>query len=516
MQEIHSFLMNWFKNYGDDMFRYKSVSQFTLDDFMDNLGKKLDSNNRWVKLAHKIPWDDLAKIYATALSKGKGRPSKDARRVIGALIIKHKKGLPDEEVIPEIQENPYLQYFVGLKEFTHEPIFDPSLFVTLRKRLGPEAFDEFSQKFVDHVKSIEQDKEKKSRNQKSKNNKPSDKEKPPSNQGQLLLDAVVAPQDIKFPTDLDLLNEAREHTEELIDQLWHPEKGKRKPRTHRQIARKNYLKTSMKRRKSKKELRKSIRKQLSYLTRNFKIINQLLDEGSGVSLPFSNRDLKKYWVDQEVYSQQKQMYDTKTHTIPDRIVSLSQPHVRPIVRGKAGKEVEFGAKLSVSLVEGYVYLDHLSWDAFNESVDLIDQVENYKERFGFYPASVHADKIYGTQANRQYLKERGIRYSGKPLGRPPKLSKEEKRELKKGLAIRNRIEGKFGEGKRKYDLDLVKSKTTKTSESWIACIFFVMNLAHWLRVDFFVSIFVTVFKKLISIILYFKERFYKKVGYKFT
>ena len=271
-------------------------------------------------------------------------------------------------------------------------------------------------------------------------------EKHSSNHGQLLIDAVVAPQDIKYPTDLDLLNKSREHTETLVDQLWQAEKGKRKPRTHRQIARKNYFKTALKRRKSKKELRKSIRKQLGYVHRNLTIISQLLDGRADNCLPFSKRDLKKYWVVQDVYRQQKQMYDTKSHTVPDRIVSLSQPHVRPIVRGKAGRDVEFGAKLSVSLVEGYAYLDHLSWDAFNESGDLIVQIENYYQRFGFYPVSVHADKIFGTRANRHYLKNRDIRFWGKPLGRPPKLSKEEKRELKKGLSIRNRIEGKFGEG----------------------------------------------------------------------
>jgi len=496
------------------MFRYTSSSQLSIDDFMDNLGKKLNPNNRWVKLAHQIPWDDLAKIYAESLSEDMGRPSKDARLVIGAIILKHKKGLPDEEVIPEVQESPYLQYFLGLKEFTHEPIFDPSLFVTLRKRLGTEAFDQFSQKFVERVDAIEEDRKKKSsgsKKPKQGNKQSTAQKKETSNQGQLLLDAVVAPQDIKFPTDLDLLNGAREHTENLIDQLWQPGKEKRKPRTHRKIARKSYLQTVLKKRKSKKELRKAIRKQLGCVNRNLNIINKLLDARPGASLPFSNRDLKRYWVVGEVYRQQKQMYDSKSRTVADRIVSLSQPHVRPIVRGKAGRDVEFGAKLSVSLVGGYSFLDHLSWDAFNESVDLIAQVENYKRRFGFYPESVHADKIYGTRANRQYLKDRGIRYSGKPLGRPRKLSKQEKRELRKGLSIRNRIEGKFGEGKRKYDLDLVKAKTPKTSESWIACVFFVMNLAHWQRVDFFCYIFSRLLKRFTTRIQYFKEQFQYKL-----
>jgi transposase, IS5 family len=70
---------------------------------------------------------------------------------------------------------------------------------------------------------------------------------------------------------------------------------------------------------------------------------------------------------------------------------LAQPHVRPIVRGKAGTPVEFGAKTFASCVDGNVFLDHLSWDNFNESWDLPQQVEQFRNRFGNYPESVHAD-----------------------------------------------------------------------------------------------------------------------------
>ena len=92
-------------------------------------------------------------------------------------------------------------------------------------------------------------------------------------------------------------------------------------------------------------------------------------------------------------------------------LSLSQPHVRPIVRGKAGAKVEFGAKLSASLDEGYFFLDQLDWNNFNESKHLIPQVENYHQRRGYYPASVHVDKNYRTKENREWCKEKGIRLS---------------------------------------------------------------------------------------------------------
>ena len=94
----------------------------------------------------------------------------------------------------------------------------------------------------------------------------------------------------------------------------------------------------------------------------------------------------------EVFRQQQSIYEQRCHRIEDRIVSLTQPHVRPIVRGKVGTPVEFGSKLSVSCVNGKVFLDHLSWDNFNESVDLPTQVELFRNRFGHYPESVHVDQ----------------------------------------------------------------------------------------------------------------------------
>jgi len=85
-------------------------------------------------------------------------------------------------------------------------------------------------------------------------------------------------------------------------------------------------------------------------------------------------------VIQELYRQQKQMFETKTHRINDRIVSISQPHVRPIVRGKTHTNVEFGAKLSLSLVDGWAFLDHLKWNAYHEGNGLTTCVEKYAER----------------------------------------------------------------------------------------------------------------------------------------
>lgn len=477
------------------MVKYKSTKQLSIEEFKTPFYFGLDKNNRWARLANQIPWDEFAKIYAEALCEDFGRPALDARIVIGALIIKHRKGLSDEETIEEIKENPYLQFFIGYEEFSHKPPFDPSLFVTLRERLGIDAFEQLNQAFIEGVQKAEDLKE--TKKAKSKNNNHPDSGDTSTGaskkQGVLILDASVAPQDIKFPTDIDLLNDAREHTERIIDELWESGPGKRKPRTYRNIARKAYLSVAKKKKKSVKVLRAAIRKQLNYIRRNIKTIKKMLEPALGKPLSLSHRDLKIFWIVQEIFRQQKQMYDEKVHSVSDRIVSIAQPYVRPIVRGKSKNQTEFGAKISASLVKGNVYLDHLSWDAFNEGTDLKDQVEKYRERFGFYPAVVCGDTIYGTRDNRRYLKKLGIEFSGKALGRPPKLTEEEaklaRRKRKAQAGLRNGIEGKFGEGKRKYDLDLVKAKTMRTSESWIAAVFFVMNLAAWLRKDLFLSFF---------------------------
>jgi len=185
----------------------------------------------------------------------------------------------------------------------------------------------------------------------------------------------------------------------------------------------------------------------------------------------------------ELYRQQLWMYQNRSHRIEDRIVSLHQPHVRPIVRGKAGCPVEFGAKISVSLVDGFSYVDTLRWDPFNESGDLIDQIKGYHRRFGCYPESVHADRIYRTRANRRYCRKHGIRLSGPPLGRPKKVTqsneaqlKEVRRQQKQDELDRIPIEGKFGQGKRRFTLSRIMAKLAETSEAVILVSFIVMNL----------------------------------------
>ena len=256
------------------MIRYRSHKQLSLDEFDWPFQVALDRNNRWVKMCERIPWDELSEGYYRSLSDREGRPAKDAQLVIGAVIIKHKLCLSDEETVAQIQENPYLQYFVGLPGYQMEAPFAPSLFVEIRKRMGQSMFDVFQGAIIDAVESAKP-------KQKSKTATDNKDDEPPSGavgtskepteeerQGKLILDATVTPQAIRYPTDLSLLNEARQFSEQIIDTLYAKTDWKKKPRTYRIKARKDYLAIAKQKRPSTKARRRGIKQQLQYLRRN--------------------------------------------------------------------------------------------------------------------------------------------------------------------------------------------------------------------------------------------------------
>ena len=304
-----------------------------------------------------------------------------------------------------------MQYFLGYSSFCDVPPFDASLFVEFRKRLGLTEINAINER----IAKIKQDLENKKATKSKSNKEKSQIKKEITHKGSLITDATACPQDIAYPTDIDLLNDAREKSEELIDILFAESVMQKKPRNYRKKARKDYLKIAQKKTKTRKDIRTAQKQQLSYLGRNIRSIDKILDTLKGI--PLDRIQYKYLLVIQHLYQQQKTMYDTKTHSINDRIVSIHQPHVRPIVRGKSKSKVEFGAKINASLVDGMTFLDDFSWNAFNEGTRLKKSVEKYKKRLGYYPEEVLADKIYCNRENRAYLKEKRNNTQGKTSGK---------------------------------------------------------------------------------------------------
>jgi hypothetical protein len=490
------------------MYRRKDPRQLEFPDFYLPFSGHLDPENHWIRLAQLVPWEQVEEIYHRALCEDSGQPIVPAREALGALLIKEYLGLTDRGTVEAIQENPYLQFFIGREEFSTDRPFDASSMVAFRKRFGEEGVQKISEAIA--LSSLQKDAAQEAENSTSDDPQPPTTEPPtteesksqatessaqeteskaseehPNNKGQLIADATCAPADIRFPTDVSLLNESRDKTEEIIDELHAPLVGKTpRPRTYREKARRKFLAFIKKKKPGRKGVRKAVKQQLGYLKRNFKAIDHLLQTHSSAQplTLLSRRQYKNLLVSREVYRQQLEMFEKSTHRVDNRIVSVSQPHVRPIKRGKAGKPTEFGAKLSISVVGGFSFVDHRSWDNYNESGDLEEQIETYRRRLGYYPESLHVDKIYRTRSNRTYCKERGIRMSGPPLGRPPKhVSKEDKKQARDDEAIRQQVEGKFGQGKRRFSLGQIMTKLASTSATQISLTFLVMNLEMALR-----------------------------------
>jgi len=450
------------------MINYTSQHQLKFEKFGNLYQMKLNPTNRWVELAHHFPWDRCVKIFSKHFPSS-GRTAINPRIVIGSLIIKHKLNLSDEQTAYIIEENPYMQYFLGLDEFAPAPLFSPTLFVEWRKKLGNDTFNEFSDSLFVICCGDKTEKA----------------EEFGKNKGKLKLDATVADQNTTYPNDLGLLNKAREKTEKIIDVLFDKVRDRVgvKPRTYRKTARQKYLVESKKRQVNKKTLRSAIRYHLNCLDRNIKSINELLDIAGEDAIPHKLR--RDFWIVQTLNDQQREMYSNRTHTCKDRIVSIPQPYVRPIVRGKNGKKVEFGTKIGLAHIDGFVKAETLSWDAYNESADLIPHAESYKKLKGYYPELIQVDKIYGTNKNRKWCSERNIRMTVSSKGRKVELTAYEKKKRRDEFNERNQIEGKFGQAKQGYGLNNVKAKLSDTSHSWIAAILFITNLVKFAELNDF-------------------------------
>ena len=173
--------------------------------------------------------------------------------------------------------------------------------------------------------------------------------------------------------------------------------GLKLPRRYRKCARKEYLTFAKSRKRTAKKIRSALRRQFGYVKRDLGYLEQFMSDGYAMT----GKDIGLYLTIIRLYEQQQYMYDNRVHYVEHRIVSISQPWLRPIVRGKVKAPVEFGAKFDLSLdSEGYGRIEKISFEAYNESTCLIEAIERFRERTGYYPERVLADQIYRTRENR--------------------------------------------------------------------------------------------------------------------
>ena len=465
------------------MYKFDRYHQFSLSDFNQPLGMEMNPENRWVKKAAMIPWDEIEDRYAGLFPSEVGMPAKPLQTALGSLLIQKEYGYSDRELVEQIKENPYYQYFIGLPGYEYKSPFVPSLLVEFRKRLNEDVLAEINEMIAAYNNPDDSSDDDSNDGGNSADNTSNENDinasSEPENEGTLILDATCAPQNIAFPQDINLLNEARENLESMIDQIC-DKYNFYKPRMYREKARESYLALAKCRKRTGKRIRKAIGQQLRFIRRDLGYIDMFVLYNEVV---LTEKQKNRLDVIKELYEQQKFMYDNKTHKVKDRIVSISQPYIRPIVRGKAKAPVEFGAKLDMSIDEkGFARLEKLSFDAYNEQDVLVTAIENYRKRTGHYPERVLVDQIYRNQKNRAYCKNKKIRISGKALGHPKKKpSPEEKKTAHQDNTDRIEVERGFSLAKRCFGMGLITTKLDITTRSSIALSILVMNLSNLAR-----------------------------------
>ena len=362
--------------------------QHSFLDFNQPLGLHMNPDNRWIKLADRIPWDTFEAKYAELFPSDTGNVAKPLRMALGALIIQTKFQYSDRELVEQIAENPYLQYFIGLPGFREEAPFDASTLVLFRKRISAEMLMEVNEYLLAHK---DDDKDDHTPPSGGKTNDDGTA-KEDTHKGTLTLDATCAPANIRYPQDISLLNEAREKLETMI-YCFCKCYGLKLPRRYRKRARKEYL-----------------------------------------------------------------------------AFAKSRKH-------KVKAPVEFGAKFDLSLdSEGYGRIEKISFEAYNESTCLIEAIERFRERTGYYLERVLADQIYRTRETRNYCKEHGIRLSGPKLGRPSATTKVDKKQEYQDNTDRIEVERTLSLIKRCYGMSCITTKLEETQLTSIALSVFVTNL----------------------------------------
>lgn len=422
------------------VYRTKTV-QLSIESFGQELGVSLSPENKWVQLADQLPWTQMEDVYRVVFPSPLGRAGKPFRLLFGAQLIKQSTGFSDVDLVKAIRDTPAYQYFIGCPTYVVSRPFDPSALTHFRKRIAP-----ISPQLRQIMGAWCKDRLQGS----------------VGNDRTMILDATVTPVNIRFPQDHSLLNQARTFLEKMITELAH-QLYVPIPRTYKREAHKAYVTFTKKPRRTAKETRHQVKAQLQYVRRDLRYVDELRTKGGELT----EKQRSRLTTIQQLFTQQEFMYRNKTHRVDHRIVSLSQPYVRPIKRGKAKQNTEFGPKIDASIQDGIIEIERVDFNAFNESTDFQKAIERYKEQHDHYPDEVLADKLYRNRENIAFAKERGIAIIGPKLGRKPKNVDEKQRRADNAAARdaenrRGEIERSFAFIKQKCGLGLVRAKTAET------------------------------------------------------
>jgi hypothetical protein len=435
-----------------------SPLQLSFQSFGAGLSVPLSPDNEWVQLADTFPWAKLDEAYQLEFPKNAGRAAKPFRMLYGAGLIQERMGLTDRGVVAAIRDTPAYQYFIGMPEYRAEAPFSYSSLTHFRKRIA-DISELISNIINDEVRArIEA--------------------LVPFKIDTVTTDATAVPVKIKFPQDTTLLNQARLSLEAMAIEMAH-QLNQPNPRMYKREAKQTWTAFSRHPKRQKGGVRKQLKAQLQYVRRDLRYVDEFLDQGATLD----DKQATRLGVIRILFDQQWYMYTNKTHQVADRIVSLQQPYIRPIQRGKANAPVEFGAKVDCSMSEGVIEIERLDFSAFSESVDFAATLDHYYDVHGHYPDEVLADTLYRNRANLKLCKDLGIKICGPKLGRHPKhVDAEQRRQDTDAENRRGAIERRFAFMKGTLGLDLVNTRTAESLAVKIDQAIVLSNVLALLRV----------------------------------
>ena len=444
----------------------QSPHQLTFESFGCGLSTPLSPDNEWVQLADVFPWKELDEAYQLEFPKNSGRAAKPFRMLYGAGLIQNRMKLTDRGIVDAVRDTPAYQYFIGLSEYQAKAPFSYSSLCNFRKRIAD--LSELIRNIInDWLRAKIQ-------------------ALVPFKVDVMITDATAIPVKIRFPQDTSLLNQARKNLEEMAIDMAH-QLDVPNPRMHKRDAKKVWTAFSRHPKRQHQSIRKQVKAQLQYVRRDLRFINEFIDAGATLTA----KQAVRLGVIRILFDQQWYMYEHKIHHVEDRIVSLQQPYIRPIQRGKAKAKTEFGAKIDASLSEGIIDIERFGFTNFNESKDFEKTLDHYFDLHGQYPDEVLADTLYRNRDNLKTCKDLGIAICGPRLGAKPKqVDAKQRRQDTDAENRRGAIERRFAFLKGSVGLDLVNTRTAESLAVKIAQAIVLSNALTLLRV-FAIPIFIS-------------------------
>jgi len=424
--------------------------------FDDIIHPFLDKDDELYKITQAIDWISLSDKLATFYCTNNGRPTKPSRLKVGLLILKHLYKLSDEDAVLALKRNFYAQYLCNVSLEKNQKILNPSSLSKFRKQIGVEGVKVIEQEVLNSLKRTKLLKGKK-----------------------LVCDTTIVPSNIAYPTDISLLEKTRRKTLEYLDKA--KQIGADRYRTYRRIAKKIFVQYQKIRHHTTKSRKKVQKRLLQFTKRNIDQLKHALEHILG-SLSQNSCKLKEQFLKEvtefinvasKVISQQKDVY--KGLPVKERIVSIFQPHIRPMVRGKYPVEVEFGPKALINLKNDFLFLEDLRFNNVSDVHLLKPSIQGYKERFGSLPTQLATDRGFWSKENYNLAQDYGIlKIAMENKGKNSHLKDKPFRERLR--RARCKIEAKISLAKRKFGLDRSRYSIASGEEIWIRLGLIAMNI----------------------------------------